>query len=116
MEMHQVRYFMALCDELNFTRAAQRCKVAQPSLTNAIKALEEELGAALFQRRPTVSLTDVGEAVRPALQEIVVQAEIARATAKAAAAFVLPSVNNVHPLVRSIAAGITAPQPKMQVA
>ena len=37
MEMHQVRYFLALCEELNFTRAAERCHVAQPSLTRAIK-------------------------------------------------------------------------------
>jgi DNA-binding transcriptional LysR family regulator len=116
MEMHQVRYFMALCDELNFTRAAQRCKVAQPSLTNAIKALEEELGAALFLRRPLVSLTEVGHAVRPALQEIVVQAEIARATAKAAAAFAPPLAPNVHPLMRSVVAGIPGSEPEMQVA
>lgn len=110
--MHQVRYFMALCDELNFTRAAQRCKVAQPSLTNAIKALEEELGATLFQRRPLVSLTDVGQAVRPALQEIAVQAEIARATAKAAAAFAA----NVRPLMRAIAPEMSGNEPEMQVA
>ncbi len=112
--MHQIRYFMALCDELNFTRAAQRCKVAQPSLTNAIKALEEELGAMLFHRRPMVSLTEAGEAIRPALQEIMVQSEIARATAKAAAAFATPIAPNVHPLVRPIAP--VAPKPEMQVA
>jgi hypothetical protein len=35
MEMHQVRYFLAVADELNFTRAAERCHVAQPSLTRA---------------------------------------------------------------------------------
>ncbi len=39
MEMHQIRYFLAVCDELNFTRAAERCNVAQPSLTRAIKLL-----------------------------------------------------------------------------
>ena len=50
MEMHQVRYFLSLCAELNFTRAAERCNVAQPSLTRAIKQLEEELGGALFHR------------------------------------------------------------------
>lgn len=113
--MHQVRYFMALCDELNFTRAAQRCNVAQPSLTNAIKALEEELGAALFHRRPSVSLTDVGQAIRPALQEIVVQAEVARATAKAAAAFAPSLAPNVHPLVRSLPV-VLETERKMQVA
>ena len=83
MEMHQIRYFVALCDELNFTRAAQRCKVAQPSLTIAIKTLEEELGGLLFNRRPHVTLTNLGNALRATLQEIMIQAEIARATAKA---------------------------------
>ena len=50
MEMHQIRYFLALCEELSFTRAAQRCAIAQSSLTRAIKALETELGGALFHR------------------------------------------------------------------
>jgi LysR family transcriptional regulator, hydrogen peroxide-inducible genes activator len=83
MEMQQIRYFVALCDELNFTRAAQRCKVAQPSLTIAIKALEEELGGPLFHRKPRVALTQLGDAMRSTLQEIMIQVEIARATAKA---------------------------------
>jgi LysR family hydrogen peroxide-inducible transcriptional activator len=83
MEMQQIRYFVALCDELNFTRAAQRCKVAQPSLTIAIKALEEELGGQLFHRKPRVALTQLGDALRSTLQEIMIQVEIARATAKA---------------------------------
>ena len=51
MEIAQVRYFLALCEERNFTRAARRCGVAQPSLTRAIKTLETELGGPLFQRR-----------------------------------------------------------------
>ena len=50
MEMHQVRYFLALCEELNFARAAGRCGVSQPSLTRAIKKLEVELGGPLFYR------------------------------------------------------------------
>jgi DNA-binding transcriptional LysR family regulator len=83
MEMQQIRYFVALCDELNFTRAAQRCKVAQPSLTIAIKTLEEELGGELFHRKPRVALTQLGDALRSTLQEIMIQVEIARATAKA---------------------------------
>ncbi|MGB6791893.1 MAG: LysR family transcriptional regulator, partial [Pseudolabrys sp.] len=40
MEMHQVRYFLAVARTLNFTRAAEECHVAQPSLTRAIKLLE----------------------------------------------------------------------------
>ena len=50
MELHQIRYFLAVCDTLNFTRAAERCNVAQPSLTRAVKLLEDELGGALFRR------------------------------------------------------------------
>lgn len=45
MEMHQVRYFLAVAQLLNFTRAAEECNVTQPSLTRAIKQLEAELGA-----------------------------------------------------------------------
>ncbi len=66
MEMHQIRYFLALCQELNFTRAARRCAVAQPSLTNAVKRLERELGAALFERGPNgTRLTALGQLLRP---------------------------------------------------
>ena len=50
MEMHQIRYFLTLCEELNFTRAAEKCHVAQPALTRAIKLLEEEFGGLLFHR------------------------------------------------------------------
>jgi DNA-binding transcriptional LysR family regulator len=66
MEMHQVRYFLALCEERNFTRAAKRCGVAQPSLTRAIKQLEAELGGLLFDRnRINTRLTDLGILLRP---------------------------------------------------
>lgn len=71
MEMHQVRYFLAVCEHLNFTRAAEHCNVAQPSLTRAIKLLEEELGGALFHReRANTHLSELGQMVRPHLQEV----------------------------------------------
>src|SRR6266508_3925158 len=70
MEMHQIRYFLALCEELNFTRAARRCGVSQPSLTTAISVLERELGGALFDRKPSIALTGLGRVVRPYLDEI----------------------------------------------
>jgi LysR family hydrogen peroxide-inducible transcriptional activator len=70
MQMHQIRYFLALCEERSFTRAAKRCGVSQPSLTNAIMALEQELGGALFQRKPLVALTVLGHAVHPYLDRI----------------------------------------------
>ena len=71
MEMHQVRYFLALCEERNFTRAAKRCGVSQPSLTNAIKRLEETLGGPLFHRnRRNIELTELGRVVKPCLKQL----------------------------------------------
>lgn len=71
MEMHQIRYFLAVCEELNFTRAAERCNVAQPSLTRAIKLLEEELGGQLFHReRANTHLSELGRLVKPHLEEV----------------------------------------------
>jgi DNA-binding transcriptional LysR family regulator len=51
MEMPQIRYFLALSEELNFTRAAKQCGVSQPSLTNGIIELERRFGGALFRRK-----------------------------------------------------------------
>ncbi len=67
MEMHQIRYFLAVCSTLNFTRAAEQCNVTQPALTRAIQKLEEELGGLLFRReRKLTHMTDLGNLVRPA--------------------------------------------------
>jgi DNA-binding transcriptional LysR family regulator len=82
MQMQQVRYFLALCEELNFTRAARRCGVSQPSLTTAISVLERELGGALFDRKPSIALTALGRVVRPYLDEIARNAEHAREVAR----------------------------------
>jgi len=71
MEMHQIRYFLAVCSERNFTRAAKLCRISQPSLTRAIKLLEAELGGLLFRREyPHSHLTELGEIVRPHLQQV----------------------------------------------
>ena len=70
MEMHQVRYFLAVTRLLNFTRAAEECNVAQPSLTRAIKQLEEEFGQELFRReRNLTHLTEFGRRMTPFLQQ-----------------------------------------------
>jgi DNA-binding transcriptional LysR family regulator len=83
MEMHQVRYFLAVCDELNFTRAAEKCHVAQPSLTRAIKLLEDELGGPLFHReRANTHLSELGRMVRPYLSEVYDQAQTAKRQAQ----------------------------------
>jgi transposase-like protein len=79
METNQVRYFLALCEEQSFTRAAKRCGVSQPSVSNAIKRLEEELGGDLFHRTKNgVKLSPRGVAIRPYLDQINECAEDAR--------------------------------------
>jgi len=83
MQLPQVRYFLALCEELNFTRAARRCGISQPSLTNAIRALERDLGGALFHRKPSITLSALGRVMRPYLDEIARNAERAWEAARA---------------------------------
>jgi DNA-binding transcriptional LysR family regulator len=83
MEMHQVRYFLAVAERLNFTKAAESCNVSQPSLTRAIKLLEEEFGGLLFHReRANTHLTDLGRTVRPHLQQIYDEALSAKRLAR----------------------------------
>ena len=65
MELYQIRYFLAAADSLNFTNAAERCFVTQPTLTRAIKKLEEDLGGQLFHReRSHMQLTELGREMR----------------------------------------------------
>jgi DNA-binding transcriptional LysR family regulator len=85
MEMHQVRYFLAIYEEGNFTSAAKRCGVKQPSLTRAIQRLETEFGAPLFIRtRKGASLSHLGRLVRTDFLQIEASAARAQATAKLA--------------------------------
>lgn len=71
MEMHEVRYFLAACETMNFHRAAFACNVTQPALTRAIKKLEIELGGPLFHRDHSgAHLTDFGRLMRPHLEEV----------------------------------------------
>jgi DNA-binding transcriptional LysR family regulator len=84
MEMHQVRYFLAVARTLNFTRAAEECNVAQPSLTRAIRQLEGELGGDLFRReRPQAQLTELGQRMLPLLKQCYDSAISARSLATA---------------------------------
>src|SRR5205823_10823 len=83
MEMHQIRYFLAVAETLNFTRAAERCHVSQPALTRAIQQLEEELGGLLLRReRKLTHLTDFGRLIEPHLRQLAADAEAAKSTAK----------------------------------
>jgi DNA-binding transcriptional LysR family regulator len=71
MEFHQIRYFLATAETLNFTNAATQCNVSQPALTRAIKKLEEELGGPLFRReRNRTHLTDLGQVMREHLRQV----------------------------------------------
>ncbi|HXV23906.1 MAG TPA: LysR family transcriptional regulator [Alphaproteobacteria bacterium] len=80
--MHQIRYFLSVAEELNFTRAAERCNVTQPALTRAIQKLEEELGGLLFRReRNLTHLTDLGRLMRPHLEQVLKEADTAKTTA-----------------------------------
>jgi DNA-binding transcriptional LysR family regulator len=82
MEMHQARYFLAVCEVLSFTRAAEQCHVSQPALTLAIKKLEDEFAGPLFHREGRrVLLTDLGNRIRPHVEQMLSQADAARQVA-----------------------------------
>jgi len=83
MEMHQVRYFLAVARTLNFTRAADECNVSQPSLTRAIKQLEAELGGDLFRRERPTQMTELGQRMHPLLKQCYEAAAGARSLASA---------------------------------
>lgn len=84
MEMQQIRYFLALAETLNFTRAAEDCNVSQPALTRAIQALEGELGGDLLRREGRHShLTELGKRMLPLLQRCYESAITARDLARA---------------------------------
>lgn len=76
MELKQMRYFMALAQERNFSRAAERLNMAQPPLTRQIRSLEEKLGTPLFVRTAKgVDLTDAGESLLQEVPNILALAE-----------------------------------------
>ena len=82
MEIHQIRYFLAVADALNFTKAAERCHVTQPALTRAIQKLEEEFGGPLLRReRNLTHLTDLGRMMVPHFERVLEGSEAARTTA-----------------------------------
>ncbi|MGQ4511177.1 LysR substrate-binding domain-containing protein [Streptomyces sp. DW26H14] len=79
MQFHQLHYFVAVAETRHFTRAAERVHVSQPSLSQQIRALENELGAELFSRaRGNVALTEAGESLLPLARRILADAETAR--------------------------------------
>jgi len=81
MEFHQLRYVCAIVEAGNFSRAAERCKIAQPSLSQQVRKLEEDLGVKLFDRLGrSVRLTEAGRAFIPRARAILEQMEMARSS------------------------------------
>ncbi len=76
MEIQQIRYFLAVAELRNFTRAAERCHVAQPSLSQQIKKLEQELGGPLFHRMGRqILLTEQGKLLEGKAKTILLEHE-----------------------------------------
>ena len=79
MEMHQLRYVVAVARTGNFSRAAEQCHVSQPSLSQQIQKLEEELDQRLFDRmKRAVKPTPAGEAFLPHAIRILEEADAAK--------------------------------------
>lgn len=85
MEVQEIRYFLALSETLNFTRAAERCNVTQPALTRAIKALEDKLGGGslIHRERGNTHLTELGRVMKPYFEHMMLEMESAREKARA---------------------------------
>jgi DNA-binding transcriptional LysR family regulator len=85
VEFRQLTYFVAVAEELHFRRAAERCYVAQPAVSEQVRKLECEIGARLLDRtQHSVSLTEAGAAMLDEARRVLAQADVARAVARAA--------------------------------
>lgn len=87
MEFSQIRYFLTVCETLNFTEAANRCSISQPALTMSIKKLEDGLGGKLLERdRQSVELTTLGRSMKDHLASVLRARDTAMSAAQSAVA------------------------------
>lgn len=83
MEMHQIRYALAVAHHLSFTKAAEFCGASQPALSKGVRCLEAELGQPLFNRdAKRISISEFGRGMLPQLQRIAEEADLARTLAE----------------------------------
>src|SRR5512145_2691290 len=83
MELRHLRYFVAVAEALSFARAARALNLSQPPLSRQIRALEEELGTALFARtKRSVALTPAGAALLPDARRLLREADALRVGAR----------------------------------
>jgi len=107
MELRHLRYFVAVAEELSFTRAADRLHMAQPPLSQQIRQLEDELGAQLFSRtRRRVELTGAGQAVLAEARRVLAQAE---SVVRVARRFIAGKIGNLKVGFSSSASYATMP-------
>jgi DNA-binding transcriptional LysR family regulator len=110
VELRQLRYFVAVAEELNFGRAAARLLIAGPSLSQQIKALEQDLGLGLFIRdRRSVALTPAGAALLPEVRALLERADELRRSAErlsGAGSVRLGYVNWLPPNLAALTSGI----------
>src|SRR6266702_5032223 len=86
MDLRQLRYFLAVAENLHFRKAAEIVHLSQPALTLQVRALEEELGVLLFQRnRHKTTLTAAGEILREEARSLLAAADRAAERTKRAA-------------------------------
>lgn len=123
MELRHLRYFAAVAEQLNFTRAARQLNISQPPLTQQIQRLEQELGVALFDRSQyRISLTPAGKAFQGEVQRILGDVRGAIQVARRAAAGETGRVRvgftesaSFHPIVTTAVSRYRARYPEVEV-